>query len=93
MKTIWKYKIPLKDYFTTKMPEHSIIISVGEQNNDMVMWAIVDNNCPEVEVKFALFGTGFPLDEDKSLQFVGTIQRHDGLVFHLFMDTTVLVTL
>lgn len=91
MKTVWKYPIKMSDWFDVEMPCGAEVVSVGVQNGQPVMWAIVDDSKERVNVRFRLAGTGHPLqdvEEHKAVfRFVGTVQLAGGnLVFHLFQE-------
>jgi len=86
METVWKYQIPITDYFEISMPKRSKILSIGMQENSPVMWVLVDTESEKENKSFRLAGTGHPLDidEDTHCGFIGTLQYQLGLVFHLF---------
>ena len=84
MQTIWKFPVPVEDYFEVTMPVGAEVLSVQTQGGIPVMWAVVDSEF-DVEVRgFCLRGTGHPLDGDEG-RFVGSFQLLGGsLVYHLF---------
>jgi hypothetical protein len=86
METVWKYEIPIKDYFEILIPQKAKVLSVGMQETTPVMWVLVDSESIKTNKAFRLTGTGHPLDidEDDELKFIGTLQYQLGLVFHLF---------
>jgi hypothetical protein len=86
MKAIWKYNVALTDEFTVTMPVGaSSILSVQVQDGQPRMWALVSPDAAPRPRHFRLAGTGHPIDTEKELRFIGTIQLNDGaLVFHLF---------
>ena len=91
MKTVYKYKLPLDDYVKVIMPKDAEIISVGEQEQELVIWAVVDSTAIEHRNKeFRIAGTGHPLSRnlsnrpDEKLLFIGTVQHSNGLVWHVF---------
>ena len=91
MKTVYKYKLPLDDYVKIVMPKGAEIISVGEQEQELVIWAVVDSTAIEHRNKvFRIAGTGHPLSRnlsngpDEKLLFIGTVQHSNGLVWHVF---------
>jgi hypothetical protein len=45
-------------------------------------WAIHDDELPEFEHTYQVIGTGNPIPED--CRYVGTCDRLDGLVWHVF---------
>ncbi len=93
-KTIWKYELsPIADAIVIRAPEdwhpmsvgvqRNIPISVGVQEDMLVLWAIVDPLALLEDHTILVRGTGHPLHEDDSL-FIGTAQMPNGLVWHVF---------
>ena len=90
MQTVWKYAIPMSSEFTLQMPRGAKPLTVQTQQGAPMMWALVDDAAPMVEHRFALVGTGHPIDyADRylgSFQYLGTFQAAGGqLVWHLFL--------
>jgi len=86
MKTIYKYLIdPAFDSF--EMPKGAQVLTVQTQGNKPHIWALVDVDQKEVEVrKFVTYGTGHLMPNDPG-QYIGTFQLNGGaLVFHLFEE-------
>lgn len=88
MKVVYKYPVDVTDEQTLKIPLGSKILSVIEQNNKIVLYAIVHPGVEYTrEVIIRIVGTGheipFSLDEFK---FMDSIKLQNGnLVFHVFM--------
>lgn len=78
---IYKYK--MMPWVTTKMPKGAQVLSVAEQGEDMVVWASVDETAPLVNRDIGGIPTGGEAPGRRAV-FIGTVQRHDGLVFHFF---------
>lgn len=85
MFSIFKYTIPIEDYFTLKLPRGAKILSLQEQYNVPQLWALVEKNAP-IEIRnFRLAGTGHPIEKSENLEFIGTFQLYGGdFVGHLF---------
>lgn len=85
MKTIYKYLIPIKDYFSLNLPLGAKILAFQIQMGKPVIWAIVDTE-NEMEVRhFYIRGTGHP-DHSGEIEddiYIDTIQA-EALVWHLF---------
>lgn len=86
---IYKYSVAIEDHFCLRLPVGADVLSCQVQNNNPVIWALVDPEETEFEeVDFYLYGTGNPIDEnemDSDVKFIDTFQLHSGsLVFHLF---------
>ena len=85
MKAVYKYEIT--PYRPTPMPAGAEILSVGAQGDAVVCWALVSLLEPTVDRRLAAVPTGVRFEDDgapKRSQFIGTVQRPDGLVFHIF---------
>lgn len=84
MKTIYKYKInPFKDEHP--LPSGAQILSVGEQNGQIHLWALVDTENKEEDYYFEVIGTGWEIEPPKGGQrkFIGTVFIGD-YVWHVF---------
>lgn len=86
---IYKYPLQLADRQIVKMRDYSQILTIQEQNGWPYIWAMVNDDEPEVEREFLMFGTGEDLklmvdDTATKFQFIGTIQVNGVLVFHFF---------
>lgn len=81
------YKYPLTAGITTvEMPTNSKVLSVMEQHNAVVLYAVVDINSPVVGRSFYTAMTGFtlPFNINKE-QFIGTVALDQGsFVCHVF---------
>lgn len=83
--TIWKFSLDATD--TVKIPITHRIISVGEQDGHITLWAIVDPGSRIIDKTFLVVGTGdrgWRMDGIMQRNFVGTVQMEDGLVWHVF---------
>ncbi|PID86399.1 hypothetical protein CSB08_00235 [Candidatus Gracilibacteria bacterium] len=84
MYTVYKYEVPIEDYFSLQIPKGSEILSFQTQRSTPCIWVKVDPENTTEERKFRFLGTGHPIEEE-NLSFIGTIKLHQGgLVFHLF---------
>ena len=91
---IWKFNIPafeygaiINDVFIIKMPSFSEILSVGEQEGKLVLWAAVNKHNPVVPMKFRVIGTGFQEMPSTNRRFIGTVQRISfDLIAHVFQE-------
>ena len=90
MFTLYKYPIPVEDEFALDLPIGAQILCVQAQREEPQIWAIVDPEQLKQSRRFALLGTGHPIDAaladlGKTSQYRGTFQLREGtLVFHLF---------
>lgn len=86
MKKIYKYTLQIEYKQTLKLPEGSKILSVAEQNNSIVLYALVNTATENVEhVSILIHGTGHPADDVEDYTFLGTVKLYGGdLMFHVF---------
>jgi len=89
MDRVFKYKLNLADRQTLQLPRASSILSVMEQHNNIVLYALVDDENAEhndVEaVELFIVGTGQPFMYADESEFIGSVSTYDGdLVWHIF---------
>lgn len=85
MITIWKYQLSPIGNISVNIPEFAEILSVGGQDNTIVLWALVDTDRPCVITHFNVVGTGWEIKESTYCgKFIGTATLKNGLVFHVF---------
>jgi len=96
-RTIHKYELEITDVQTIEMPVGSEILSIQEQRDHLVLWAIVYNDVlDQLEPhKFYVVGTGNPVpepddDPDKwpaALVYCATVQTKGGrAAWHVFTE-------
>jgi hypothetical protein len=83
---VFKYEIPIEDEPTVRLPRGAGILSVGQQNGGLFLWALVDPSVTETERRvFRIAGTGHEIAEAEGLSFIGTVfMCGSALVFHIF---------
>lgn len=80
---VWKFPLPVCS--SADMPTGATVLSVGEQDADIVAWALCDPEAPKVSRLLTAHPTGAPLPPVLfGAAFVGTVQMESGLVFHVF---------
>lgn len=85
MVTIYKYSVPITDEFELALPLGAHILAFQNQDNEPVIWALVNSENEMVKRKFAIRGTGNPIESSTADDvYIGTIQTQMGLVWHLF---------
>lgn len=94
MRTIHKFVMEqFAHQYNFQMPFHSHILCVGQQENKVCMWALVDpSNAMEIR-RFILHGTGHPVRERE--RYIGTAHITNNLdgfvarnvVAHVFENT------
>jgi len=81
---VWKYPIHTAQEVIS-MPVESEILSAGAQGDQIFLWAKVDDSHRAYEAReIIVAGTGHNLPEGVDLEFLGTVQMPNGLVFHVF---------
>lgn len=86
MRVIHKQDIPrINELVILELPADSTIISAGEQTGVPVIWYEFDPGIGMPRIKHYVFValTGRPFNVDH-LDHVSTIQRHDGIVLHVY---------
>jgi len=88
MRTIYKYLVPIVDYFDLDMPEDAHILDFQVQNGHACLWALIWTQRAPERRYFRIIGTGHRVPDEGSPKYVGTIQTDNGrLVWHLFEVT------
>lgn len=82
---IFKYTLAITDHQTVSLPSGYKILSVGNQREELVLWALVPTtNVPHVAVLIWIHGTGNSILPGESEKYIGTVQMGNGLVWHVF---------
>lgn len=87
MKSIYKYTLQPKGIQLLDLPKGAKILSCNVQQEDVVIWALVDLEETEIGiVEVTAFPTGQIVDPDRDMGvFLGTVLLNaDRIVFHLF---------
>lgn len=86
MQSVYKYTIPLEDYFSLDLPEGAKILTVREQGGEPQLWALVKQGGRNEKRNFRLAGTGHPIKErPEKLSYIGTFQLAGGsFIGHVF---------
>ena len=85
MKTIYKYEV-LPYNTPTLLPDGAKILSVGEQDSRIYIWALVDADVLDRTPRSIIaYGTGHQMDNAEHV-FIGTVLMANGLVFHFFEE-------
>lgn len=83
----YQFTLSLNEFW---LPADAAILHVGEQNGQVMLWALVDSKAKNVSRKFAIVPTGREFD-NTGMTFIGTSQGESGEVWHIFelMKSTV----
>ena len=92
---IFKYTLDIVDEQTLNLPTGSKIVSVIEQNNDVVLYALVDDEEKHTNGHvIRIVGTGHPFPDCGEHFFVGTVSNHAGSrVWHVFEHVSLSIPL
>ncbi|KQL55941.1 MULTISPECIES: DUF7352 domain-containing protein [Bacillaceae] len=89
MKSIFKYNLKLVLTQNLELPEGAKVLSVANQKDQLVLWAIVDPKVKEMDDYTVVIGTtGDPLlDTASYMDFIGTVMfDNDTFVAHVFCE-------
>lgn len=89
MKKIFKYPLDVQFANVVPMPKGAEILSVAEQRNQIVVYAMVDDEVSEMEDQVIhIEPTGHPVEIDVSkCRFLGTVKMYEGdYMFHVFVE-------
>ena len=86
MLKVYKYPVPIKDYFSLELPKGAKILTVQTQRGEPQIWALVNPGNPTETRNFRFAGTGHPITEsEKELNYIGTFQlQGGGFIGHIF---------
>lgn len=80
-RTIWKY--PIGGGAMISMPRGGIIRHLAVQHGQPTIWVELDPSEPQESRQFVMYGTGHPIYEGASYEYIGTIQDA-GFVWHFY---------
>ena len=89
MKTVWKYTLPIIGGIHIQMPLHSEILSVKNQKENLVMYALIDPEISNVVGmrKFRIVGTGHHISFENHPCYIGSVLFQSGnFVAHVFEE-------
>ena len=85
MKRILKYTLDIADYQELTLSENSKILSVANQRDSIVLYALTNEELTTCTYSIIIHGTGHPANDVIGAQFIGTVSLHNGsLMFHVF---------
>jgi hypothetical protein len=83
VKVIHKYPLYIADSQTVYMRAGAVVLHVAQQQNDLMLWALVDPSAAFRAREIHVVGTGRPLPEGE-MEYLGTVQIAE-FVWHVFM--------
>jgi hypothetical protein len=83
---IWKFE--LSPRVTLNIPKGGKVLAAKKQLDSLYIWVLVDPSATPVERFFEVYGTGHPIPDSASLEFINAaIMEGGALVFHVFERT------
>lgn len=87
-KVIWKFPLEAKIYCEISIPKDAEILTVQDQFNEAMMWALVNPENEKEKRKFTIIGTGHEIPDlvfGIIKKYIGTYQTYSGnYVYHVF---------
>lgn len=84
MEAIWKFTLRIEDVQAIEMPLGAVVLSVGEQRGELVLWARVPVAHYQTEDRsFRIYGTGHQYHDIPRTGFIGTVQI-GSFAWHVF---------
>lgn len=82
---VHKFEIKQADEFELSLPVGCKILKFGNQDERLWIWVLLDQRAPLRTRKFLLTGTGFAINVEGNLDYIGTTSLiNKTLIFHLF---------
>lgn len=81
---VFKYTLHPRE-LSVEMPVGATIIYVASQRDQICVWAQIDPSAVKETVEFAIFGTGHEIYDSENLEYLGSVQIHQGeFIFHVY---------
>lgn len=73
--------------YVLDLPKSAKILSVAKQDNEPVLYALVDDTEQEQDAHvFKIVGTGHPFEDENLFDYLGSISTHnDTYTWHIFI--------
>ena len=85
MLTVWKFELEGNTNIEVEIPEGAEILTFATQRHKPCLWCLVNTKNRKETRRFLLAATGRSLDNEKVIDYIGTIQLEGGnLIYHLF---------
>lgn len=82
---IIKYELYVTDYQDVLIPQDAKILKIGEQNNNICVWALVNPENIVENVEFKIVGTGHETDNLENYRYLDSLIM--GIfVWHVFVS-------
>ena len=87
--TIYKYRLNYASQGdgTVRMPKGAKILSAESQNDEIVIYALIDTNAEIIDRHIRVIPTGVTTNGLYDMYFIGTVKLYEGaLMFHVFAE-------
>ncbi len=87
---IYKYPLKMAIMQEVALPQRTKILSIQFQQDQLVLWALIDDKSEPVSIAIEIFGTGHIIDPPAcgmDRTHLATAQHADGMVWHVFIAT------
>ena len=84
MSVIYKYPLAAMDEQKVAMPRGAHILCIDVQRGVYCLWALVDPEAEKEQRTFSIVGTGHQIADAARLDYIGSAQLGDALIFHVF---------
>lgn len=74
MITVWKYNLKKHEYTFLQVPEGAKFLDVKNQDNQIVLYALVDTEAKLHKRTFVAFATGQEINVKERIFYIGTCQ-------------------
>jgi len=83
--SIWKYTLETTYFQQIKIPSPAKILTIQVQHGVPCIWVLVDLEEDLINKELIIVGTGHPVDDPHTLNYVGSFQLMEGqFIGHLF---------
>jgi hypothetical protein len=87
---IWKFPLRLRDEQVIEIPQPADLLCVQTQDDNAMLWAMVDPEADKRPVTIYCVGTGHLTDDVDRLTYLGTTQHFGGRFVGHWFDGPVL---
>jgi len=88
MNTVYKYPLTWVTEQTVLLPKGAEVLTAMLQNDDLILWAMVDTDAPLTERYFQVYGTGHEIsDAPDDMAYISTVRMQTAgteLIWHIF---------
>ena len=87
MRTIWKFKLDMREVRALQVPDGAVVRALGVQDGIPCLWLEVDTDAPVAPRTVWIRGTGHPVPSTPNALYVGTFMLAGGsFVGHVWIE-------